>query len=39
MSLNLFTLWFRPSDLGIVLREAPIWVSKKLMFKVRSLMR
>jgi hypothetical protein len=39
ISLNLFSLWFRWNDLKIVLREAPPWIYKKLVFKGRALLR
>jgi lysine-specific demethylase 8 len=37
ISLNFFSLWFRIPDLGIVLREAPSWAYKKMVFKTRAL--
>lgn len=39
ISLNFFSLWFRWNDLKIVLREAPPWICKKLVFKGRALLR
>lgn len=39
ISLNFFSLWFRWDDLRIVLREAPPWLYKKLVFKGRALLR
>ena len=38
ISLNFFSLWFRWSDFRIILREAPPWLLKKMVFKGRAML-